>query len=278
MKSLTFSCTNVWIVISCDPLRQLVQRGQLAVDQQVGDLEVAGVLAQLLDRVAAVLQDAGVAVDVGDRAAARGRVHEGRVVGHQPEVVVVDLDLAEVHGAHGAVGDRQLVGAPGAVVGDESAVLRPRRRRLPPRVSLAPLCPSTVDCSVLISHLLSAVAGAPTYDYAHRGRAWPDAGLAGAWLGRGRRRCERSRARAAARPARRPMGAPAWQARQPRARVVGMQRARARADAAVLPRCRLGRLTDRPADDQEQSHDRDLQEDHQPDEGPRGHSCGCYPR
>ena len=79
-----------------DPLLELGLGRQLAVDQQVGDLEVGRVLAQLLDRVAAVLEDARVAVDVGDRAAARRRVHERRVVGHQPEFVVVDLDLAQV--------------------------------------------------------------------------------------------------------------------------------------------------------------------------------------
>ena len=45
-------------------------------------------LAQLLDRDAAVPQLALVAVDPGDRAAAGGRVEERRVVGHQPEVVL----------------------------------------------------------------------------------------------------------------------------------------------------------------------------------------------
>ena len=67
MKFLTFSCTNVWIVISCDPLVELRLRRQLAVDEQVGDLEVGRLLGELLDRVAAVLEDALVAVDVGDR-------------------------------------------------------------------------------------------------------------------------------------------------------------------------------------------------------------------
>ena len=124
MKSLTFSCTNVWIVISSTHSSSCGCVGRRAVDQQVGDLEVGRVLAQLLDRVAAVLEDARVAVDVGDRAAARGRVHERRVVGHQPEVVLVDLDLAQVHRAHGAVGDRQLVGRARAVVGDRQRVLR----------------------------------------------------------------------------------------------------------------------------------------------------------
>jgi hypothetical protein len=52
-----------------DPIIELRLRGQGAVDDQVGDLQVAGVLAQLLDRIAAVLEDAGVAVDVCDCAA-----------------------------------------------------------------------------------------------------------------------------------------------------------------------------------------------------------------
>ena len=99
------------------PLLQLGARGQRAVDDQVGDLQVARVLAQLLDRVAAVLEDAGVAVDVGDRAATRRGVRVRGVVGHQPEVLVVGLDLPEVHRAHRAVLDRQLVALARAVVG-----------------------------------------------------------------------------------------------------------------------------------------------------------------
>ena len=94
-------------------------------------------LAQLLDRVAAVLQDAGVAVDVGDRAAARGGVHVRGVVGHQPEVLLVGLDLAQVHRAHGAVLDRQLVGPAGAVVGHRERV---RGRRAVARPVAAPGC------------------------------------------------------------------------------------------------------------------------------------------
>ena len=107
-----------------DPLVQLVLRGQLAVDQEVGDLEVGRLLAQLVDRVAAVLEHPGLAVDVGDVAAAAGRVGEGRVVGHEAEVVLVDLHPAEVHGLHRAVGDLDLVLLAGAVVGDGQAVLR----------------------------------------------------------------------------------------------------------------------------------------------------------
>ncbi len=39
---------------------------QLAEDQQVGDLDERGVLGQLLDRVAPIAQDAGLAVQVCD--------------------------------------------------------------------------------------------------------------------------------------------------------------------------------------------------------------------
>ncbi len=141
--------TGLGLAITKKLVTQRVERRQLAVDQQVGDLEVARVLAQLLDRVAAVLEDAGVTIDVGDRAAARGRVHERRVVGHQPEFVLLDLDLAQVHGAHGAVGDGHLVGAPGAGVGDEQPVLLPRsrRRRRGPRSRRSAPRPSTARYS-----------------------------------------------------------------------------------------------------------------------------------
>ena len=71
-----------------DPLVELLLGRQLAVDQEIGDLEVRGLLAQLLDRVAAVLEHAGLAVDVADRAAHGRRVRERRVVGHQAEVVL----------------------------------------------------------------------------------------------------------------------------------------------------------------------------------------------
>ena len=126
-----FSWTNVCVVISCCQSLELRRGRQLAVDEQVGDLEVRRVLGELLDRVAAVLEDAVRAVEVRDRRAARRRVHERGVVRHEPEVVLGDADRAEVQRAHGAVGDRDLVGAPGAVVGDAQrlAAARPDRRR-----------------------------------------------------------------------------------------------------------------------------------------------------
>ena len=48
------------------PLVELRLGRQLALAQQVGHLEEAGLLGQLLDRIAAVAQDAPVAVDEGD--------------------------------------------------------------------------------------------------------------------------------------------------------------------------------------------------------------------
>ena len=105
------------------PVVERVLARQLAVHQQVGDLEVAGVLAQVLDRDAAVLQHARLAVDVGDRAPAGRGVRVRRVVGHEAEVVLVDLHLAEVHRLHRAVGDLHLERLAGPVVGHRQRVL-----------------------------------------------------------------------------------------------------------------------------------------------------------
>ena len=49
------------------PLIELRLVGELTVQQEVRHFEVGRVLGQLLDRVAAVAQDAGIAVEVGDR-------------------------------------------------------------------------------------------------------------------------------------------------------------------------------------------------------------------
>ena len=108
---------NVWYVISCFHGCVLLGGRQLAVDEQVGDLEVGGLLGQLLDRVAAVAQDAGVAVDLGDRAA------RGRGLG---VAGVVEPDVAEelLHSValDATVDDRDLDRLPAAVVGDRHAL------------------------------------------------------------------------------------------------------------------------------------------------------------
>ena len=62
------------------PRVQLGLRGQLALEQERHDLEETRLLGELLDRIAAVAQDPGVAVDVRDRAAGRRGVEESRVV------------------------------------------------------------------------------------------------------------------------------------------------------------------------------------------------------
>ena len=87
-----------------DALAEVLELGrgrQVAFQQQVGDLDEVGVLRQLLDRVAAVQQHAGIAVDIGDLAvAARGRAVAG-VEGEDAEVTVelADIDHVRADGA-----------------------------------------------------------------------------------------------------------------------------------------------------------------------------------
>ena len=114
------------------PRRQLLLIGQLAVEQQIGDLEVGGVVGELLDRIAAVAEDAGVAVEVGDLRFTRGRRQECRVVHEQ-----VRVELAERRRREDPVGDRNRHRLAGAVVGDRDGVghvfpSRSRCQGLPP--------------------------------------------------------------------------------------------------------------------------------------------------
>jgi hypothetical protein len=107
------------------PVVELAGRRQLAEEDEVRGLEERAVLGQLLDWVAAVEQDALVAVDVGDAAAARGGVLKRRVVGHQAEIFGVRLDLPQVHRADRAVLDAQFVLLAGAVVGNRERIGHP---------------------------------------------------------------------------------------------------------------------------------------------------------
>ena len=76
-----------------DEIVFLVRGRQLAVEQQVADFQEIALLGQLLDRIAAIEQDALVAVDIGDlRFAAAGR-GEARIEGEMAEVGV---ELADV--------------------------------------------------------------------------------------------------------------------------------------------------------------------------------------
>ena len=173
-----------------NPLIQLRLRGQLTVDQEVGHLEVGRLLAELLDRVAAVFEDARLAIDVGDRAATRRRVGVRRVIRHQAEVRLVGLDLAQIHRAHGAIGDRQLVRLAGAVVGDA--------QRLIGACAVGCVLHSLPMCARLRlgAHLFSC----PTRvngSFLHRSdsRRWPGADSRAGWLPLGGSKRARSGAR-----------------------------------------------------------------------------------
>ena len=94
------------------PLLVLLLGRQLAVNEQVRDLEVRRGLRELLDGVAAVLEDPGFSIDVRDcRAAGRG-VGESGIVKSQAGL------LPEIAGRDSAVGDGELVFGAVAVVTD----------------------------------------------------------------------------------------------------------------------------------------------------------------
>ena len=104
------------------PILELRARGQFAVQDQISGFEVGAALGQFLDGIAAVAQDAGVAVNKGDFASAQRRVVERRVVAHHAELVRFHLDLAKIERADRVVGDRHFVGFARAVIGDGERV------------------------------------------------------------------------------------------------------------------------------------------------------------
>jgi len=75
------------------------------------------VFCQLLDRIAAVAQYAGFAVEVGDRALARRGLHVGGVVDEQRRV-----ELAHRGGREDVVRDRHRYLLSGAIVDDGDGV------------------------------------------------------------------------------------------------------------------------------------------------------------
>ncbi len=91
---------------------QLGGRRQFTVDEQPRHLEVGGVRGDILDRVAAVAQDAGVAVDVGDRALGGGGVHETVVEGRVPGLLHQRGDV-DARRTVRALPDRELRSAAG---------------------------------------------------------------------------------------------------------------------------------------------------------------------
>jgi len=73
---------------------------------------------KVLDGIAPVAQDAGVAVDESNFADAGRGVVEGGIVAHHAELGGVDFNLAQVGGADGVVDDGDFVIFTGAIVGD----------------------------------------------------------------------------------------------------------------------------------------------------------------
>ena len=67
----------------------LLRRGRkLPVEQEIAGLEEVAVLGQLLDRIAAVFQHAGVTVDIGDLGLAAAGGRKARVVSEHPGLSV----------------------------------------------------------------------------------------------------------------------------------------------------------------------------------------------
>jgi hypothetical protein len=86
---------------------ELGGRRQFAMQQEVADLQEARLFGQLLDGIAAVEQDALVAIDKRDLAFARGCRGEARV---EREAVRVGVELADVDdlGTKRTLQDRQI--------------------------------------------------------------------------------------------------------------------------------------------------------------------------
>ena len=131
-----FVWTYVWNLICSSHVLSCFLVRQLAFTQQVRHLEERGPLRQLLDGVPSIAEDALVTVNVRDGATACRGVHERGIVGHHPEIIVCDLDLPEIGGLYGPLGNRQLVTFSGPIVRDGDTVLRqaiPRRDGSPER-------------------------------------------------------------------------------------------------------------------------------------------------
>ena len=66
---------------------------QMAVHQQIGHFGKVRVFCQLFDRIAAIHQDTGIAIDISDRTTATRRGHEARIVG---EITGFFVEFADI--------------------------------------------------------------------------------------------------------------------------------------------------------------------------------------
>ena len=100
------------------PALHLRGGGQFAIDDQIGGFQIVNLFGNLLDRISPVAQDPLVPVDVGDIALAGSGVLESGIIGHHPEIIILHLDLAQIHRIDGIVLDLHLVSFTGTVIGD----------------------------------------------------------------------------------------------------------------------------------------------------------------
>src|SRR5690348_5364230 len=104
------------------PFLELFARGKFAKNNQIGGFEIAASLGQFLNGVSAIAENTLIAVNEGDLALAEGRIIEGGIVAHHAEVVLIQLDLAEVESANRIFRDGYFVGFTGTIVGDGERV------------------------------------------------------------------------------------------------------------------------------------------------------------
>ena len=98
---------------------------ELTVTKEPRHFEEGRAFGKLLDRVAAIAEDALVAVDECDRAATGSGVQKSRVVAQKARIVrVIGLYLFQIGGADCALADRNRVCLVGPRVADFERVLR----------------------------------------------------------------------------------------------------------------------------------------------------------
>ncbi len=99
------------------PVRELLFVGQLALQQEIGHLQVGRALSQLFDGIAPVAQNPDVPVEIGDGALAGRRRHESRVEEPDP-----GQELGPILGRDPAIDERDLNGLAVAIVRDRDAL------------------------------------------------------------------------------------------------------------------------------------------------------------
>ena len=98
--------------------------GEFSEDKQVRGFQEITSESEIRNRVSPVFQNPLFTVDERDPALAGSRVLESRIVGHESEIIVLDLDLTQVHGIDRIVVEVDFVCSAGSIVGNCQSVLR----------------------------------------------------------------------------------------------------------------------------------------------------------